>query len=188
MLTSKRLTALMAIGLSLCSVYAGAQTVQTANKKEQVSARSSTAKASHPFRIRLGGFTFGAGYSRYSGYFPYYSYYPYSFYRPWYYDPFYPSLYNAYSPLMIHPGWYAGFARRDGMGEIKLQSSPKDADVFIDDALAGKAKDLKTIWLEPGAYNLKVQAERYEPFVMRVYVLSGKTLKVDANLAPQKEP
>ena len=74
------------------------------------------------------------------------------------------------------------------MGEIKLRSSIKDADVFIDDALAGKAKDLKTLWLEPGVYNLKVQADQYEPFTIRLYVLSGKTLKIDANLAPQKEP
>jgi hypothetical protein len=74
------------------------------------------------------------------------------------------------------------------MGEIKLVSNLKDADVYIDDGLAGKVKDLKTLWLEPGAYNLKVQAENYMPFTMRVYILSGKSLKVDANLAPQKEP
>lgn len=192
MLKTKRLAMFLAMALMLATVSAGAQTSQPGGKKEQVSAKTTTVKTSRPFRIRLGGFSFGAGYSRYSGYYPYYSYYSfgaYPFYRPYFYDPFYyPSVYGWYSPMMMHPGWYTGFSARDGMGEIKLQTDSKDADVFIDDALAGKAKDLKTLWLEPGAYNLRVQAEGSEPFTTRVYVLSGRTLKIDANLAPKKEP
>ena len=89
---------------------------------------------------------------------------------------------------MYYPGWFTGFTQRPGMGEIRLQTNLKDADVFIDDGWAGKVKDLKTLWLEPGAYNLKVQAESYAPFTVRIYILSGKTLKVDANLEPLKEP
>ena len=42
-----------------------------------------------PARVRIGGFVFGAGYSRFSGAFPYYSYFPYAYYRPWFHDAFY---------------------------------------------------------------------------------------------------
>jgi hypothetical protein len=184
----KKLAGVLALSLILGSLPASAQSSQSNQNKEQTEKKSLVARVFHPVRIRLGGFSFGAGYSRYSGYYPYYSYYPYSFYRPWLYDPFYYSFYGAYPPLWYHPGWYTGFAQRPGMGEIKLLSNLKDADVYIDDGLAGKAKDLKTLWLEPGAYNLKVQAEDYEPFTMRIYILSGKFLKIDANLMPRKEP
>ncbi len=71
---------------------------------------------------------------------------------------------------------------------VRPQSNLKDADVLINDSLAGKVRDLKTLWLETGAYNLKVQTENYAPYTVRIYVLGGKTLKVDANLAPPKEP
>jgi hypothetical protein len=184
----KTLAGVLALSLMLGSLPASGQSSQSGEKKEQTASKSLVARVFHPVRVRLGGFSFGAGYSRYSGFYPYYAYYPYSFYRPWVYDPFYYSFYGAYPPFWCHPGWYTGFAQQPGMGEIRLLSNLKDADVYIDDGLAGKVKDLKTLWLEPGAYNLKVRAENYEPFTMRVYILSGKSLKVDANLAPQKEP
>ncbi len=190
----KRLAVLVSLSFMLSFTFASAQNGQTGVEKDQGTVQSSTEKTSRPIRFRLGGFSFNAGYTRYPDYYPYYSYYPYypnSFYRSWFYEPFYYPAIHGWgwqSSLMYHPGWYTGFSWQDGMGEIKLRSSIKDADVFIDDALAGKAKDLKTLWLEPGVYNLKVQADQYEPFTIRLYVLSGKTLKIDANLAPQKEP
>jgi hypothetical protein len=185
---SRYVTIVLVFGLVLGFLPAYAKTSQGGEKKEQAKSSASAGKVSRPFRIRLGGFSFGAGVSRFSGYYPYYAYRPYSFYRPWYYDPWYPPMAGFYSPMMFHPGWYTGFSRQDGMGEIRLRANLPDADVFIDDGLAGKAKDLKAIWLEPGAYNLKVEAADHAPFTVRLYVLSGKTVKVDANLAPQKEP
>ena len=73
------------------------------------------------------------------------------------------------------------------MGELRLRSNLENADVFLDDGFAGKAKELKTIWLEPGAYNLRVEAENHAPFALRIYVLGGKTLKIDAKLSPHQE-
>ena len=161
---------------------------QKDQKKTQTTATNSAVRVSRPVRVRFGGFTFGAGYSRYSGPWSYYYLHPYSYYWPWYYDAFYPSFSGIYSPLWYHPGWYTGFARQSGMGEVRLHSNLQDADVFINDGLAGKTKDLKTMWLEPGAYDLKVQADKYSTFTIRIYVLSDKTLTVNASLAPQKEP
>ena len=142
-------------------------------------------KASRPIRFRLGGFSFGAGYGYYSGRYwrPWYAggFYPYSYYYSYPYRFYSPLWYDA-SMMWYHPGWYTGFAYREGMGEIKLRATPANAEVYLDDALAGTAKDLKSIWLEPGAYNLRVQAENHQPFTIRIYVLSGKTLKLDAPL------
>jgi hypothetical protein len=185
---SRYLILILGFFLFLASLPACAQTPQGNQKRETAQSSAQAGKTSRPFHIRFGGFSFGAGYSRYSAYYPYYAYGPYSFYRPWYYDSWYPSMTGFYSPFMFHPGWYTGFNYREGMGEIRLRANLAEADVFIDDGLAGKAKDLKTIWLDPGVYNLKVEAADYAPFTVRLYVLSGKTLRVDANLAPQKEP
>jgi hypothetical protein len=188
MFVHRQLITITAICLLLSFAPAIGQNLQKSDKTKQITSSSSAAKASSPARIRFGGFSFTAGYSHYWGHSPYYYFYPYSFSWAWYYDPFYAPFYGPYSLLWYHPGWYTGFAWQPGMGEIKLRSNLPDADVFLNDAFAGKAKDLKTMWLEPGAYDLKVQADNFAPFAMRIYILSGKTLKVDAKLAPPKEP
>ena len=135
-------------------------------------------------RVRLGGIYVGAGYSRYSGYYPYGFGYPYWRYWGPYWSPFWDYYVPMYYPF--HPGFYNGFARGPNMGEVKLKAQPRDASVYIDGAYAGVAADLKTIWLEPGAYNLEVKADSRQ-FARRIYVLSGKTLRIDAGLASEKE-
>jgi hypothetical protein len=72
------------------------------------------------------------------------------------------------------------------MGEVKVSSAPKDSLVYIDGAYAGLAGKLKSMWLEPGAYNLRILAgdQSYEK---RIYVLSGKTLELQAALKPTPE-
>jgi hypothetical protein len=63
------------------------------------------------------------------------------------------------------------------MGEVKLQGTQKSAEVFLNGAYAGITGDLKSIWLEPGAYDLEVKAG-HQRFSQRIYVLSGKSLKI----------
>jgi hypothetical protein len=132
-------------------------------------------------RVRLGGIFVGVGYSRYSGY----GYYPWRYYPglwgPW---PYY--SWGWYDPWFIHPGYYSGFARGGNMGEIKLKAEPRHAEVYIDGAYAGAVADLKSMWLEPGAYNLEIRDDS-RAFRRRVYVLSGKTLRIDAELAPESQ-
>ncbi|MGZ4786966.1 MAG: PEGA domain-containing protein [Terriglobales bacterium] len=62
---------------------------------------------------------------------------------------------------------------------MKLINASKDAEVYIDNAYAGKAGDLKRISIKPGAYNLELRVVGKEPIQRRVYVLSGKTLKLE---------
>ena len=121
--------------------------------------------------VRLAGISVGAGYARYSGY----PWYPYGFGYP-YYAPMWWGM-----DAFFHPGYWTGYRRGPDMGNVQLKTDRKDAELFIDGAFAGQAKDRRSIWLEPGAYNLELRAggERFE---RRVYVLSGKTLRIDAPL------
>ncbi len=130
-------------------------------------------------RVRLAGVSVGAGYSHFSG--PYYGY-PYS-YWPGYYSPawgLYPSMYYP----MFHPGFYNGFAQGPQMGEVRLRTEALRAEVYLDGAYAGTAGDLKSMWLEPGAYSLEVKNAGGASFSRRIYVLSGKSLRINAGLLP----
>ncbi|MDZ4800274.1 MAG: hypothetical protein SGI92_19115 [Bryobacteraceae bacterium] len=118
-------------------------------------------------RVRVGGVSGNFGYMRGGpGYWG--SPYGYGFYDPfWYYGSF------------AHPGYFGSFAQGPGMGEVKLIGAPKDAMVYVDNAYAGEVRKLKTMWLEPGVYNLEVR-DGDRKFTRRIYVLSGKTLDLKA--------
>jgi hypothetical protein len=136
----------------------------------------------HGSRIHLGTISFGAGYIRYpSGFFPYYGYgfYPYASYAPFYspfaygfYDPFYGPYYSGLFPGNV------GYA--PSKGEVKLGNAGKRAQVYLNGAFAGPADKLKSMWLDPGAYDLSVFVPGGQKFDQRIYVISGKTLKIRA--------
>ena len=124
--------------------------------------------------VRLGTISIGAGFGYYSG--PGWGWggwYPPPVYGGWwgypyaspFYDPFYgPAVYWTPQP---------------NLGEVKLRSSSKDAEVYIDSAYAGTASKLKSFWLAPGVYQLEVRATGQAAHQKRIYVLTGKTLKVN---------
>jgi hypothetical protein len=117
--------------------------------------------------VRLGGISVGGGYARGLFYPPYYGFGPY----PWA-SPFWsgsPWLYSGYS---VAPE-----------GKILLQHTAPDALVYIDDGYAGEAAKLKSLRLQPGVYNLEVRSVSGN-FQRRIYVLSGKTLKIDTRRQP----
>lgn len=68
------------------------------------------------------------------------------------------------------------------IGEVKLSGAPETAAVFLDGAFAGNAGKLKNVWLAPGPHELSISAPDREPFHQRIYVLSGKELRVRATL------
>jgi hypothetical protein len=116
-------------------------------------------------RVRFGGVYVGAGFG-YGG-FPYFS--------PFYYDPFF----YGFSP--IYPGYFNGYTYGPNMGEVKLQTAGKDGEVFLNGAFAGGAAKLKSMWLDPGAYNLEIRSTGHQVYERRIYVLTGKTLRIRAD-------
>jgi hypothetical protein len=134
-------------------------------------------------RVRLGGIAVGGGYAHFSGF------YPYPFYDPFYY-PFSPvpvamlwdPFWGYYPPF--YPSGY--FGPGNGKGELKLSGAPKDATVYVNGAYAGTAEHLKSFWLDPGTYDLAVATSDGRRFQQRIYVLTGKTLKLEAK--PMEKP
>lgn len=142
--------------------------------------------------FHLGVINVGAGYTHFSNGFvvrPFWPYgYPYGFgYSPFFYDsfyyPYYPSFYGPY--LSGYVPYASGFTYEMGKGQVKLEAEPKTAAVRLDGAYAGTADKLKSMWLEPGAYDLTVSSPNGGDFHERIYVLSGKTVKIKATLVPQ---
>lgn len=163
-------THLRAFSLTALAAAALAAADKPADKSETESKDDSAVTVSSPRRVRLAGITAGLAYTHFSG----------PWYGPWGYG-YWP--YFAYDPYFYHPFYGTGFSRRAGMGEIRLRSVRKNAEVFIDGAYAGTVSELKTMWLDPGAYDLELRAGG-ESFRRRVYVLSGKTLHIQAQLTP----
>jgi hypothetical protein len=128
-------------------------------------------------RVRLGGVSVGANYASGPGWYRPWGYGP-GYYQPYWglYDPFWSSAY-------LHPGLYRGFSSGPDMGQIKLDA-PKDASVYLDGAFEGSEQKLKSMWLEPGIYELKIAGVNGREYQKKVYVLSGKTLDIRAELKP----
>jgi hypothetical protein len=117
--------------------------------------------------VRLGTISVGTSYGYYSG--PVWpGYYPPFFYDPWGYSFGY-SFFA--SPIYLVP--------QPDKGQVSLQGSYKDAEVYLDNAYAGTAASLKKFWLAPGVYDLEVRPKDQTPNKKRIYVLTGKTLKVN---------
>lgn len=131
--------------------------------------------------VRLGTISVGAGYfsGPFFGPFWAYGFYPYSLaYAPFFYTSFYAPFSGPY--------YAGGFGYTPDRGEVKLRVNPKTAQVFVDGAYAGTVNRLNNIWLDSGAYNLSISAPGHEPYEQRIYVLSGKSLKINVQLAPEK--
>lgn len=119
--------------------------------------------------VHFGGIYVSGGYGYYSG--PdwpgYYwaGYYPPPFFGGWY-GPWYP-----YAPVYMNPQW--------DKGQVNLQVADKSAQIYLDGAYAGKASAMKKFWLAPGVYQLQVRSNGQKIQEKRIYVLTGKTLKVN---------
>ncbi len=120
-----------------------------------------------PSRVRLGGFSVGAG----VGYGQGFGYGGYG-YRPLFYDPW------SYYGYGYYPGYFGGYGRGPNMGEVKLSGISRDAQVFLNGGFAGDGHHLKNIWLQPGKYTLEVR-DNGGSYSKTVYVLSGKTIKIE---------
>ena len=154
---------------------------QTAQQAQAgATSEKDSSQPDHRYRLRLGGFAVGAGYRYFSGpAYPYgfegpYGFYPYSgLYSSIFWEPF-------WGGFPFYPAGY--FQPGDGKGQVRLTTDPKDASVYLNGGYAGTADHLKTVWLEPGAYDLSVSASNRTTYEQRIYVLSGKSLKITAKL------
>ena len=93
-------------------------------------------------------------------------------------------------------GWYGSYYGpypygpylAANVGQVKLDTHVKEADVFIDGSYAGTLRDLKSMMMRPGNYDISVRAPRREVFEQKIYVVAGKTLKLRPELRVQSTP
>jgi hypothetical protein len=137
-----------------------------------------------PSPVKLGSVSLGAFYSYSSG-----CAYPYSCYPNYFWDPFYNGFWPSYwyYPPFYPPFYAPGYSISGQGGEVRLETNAKTAEVYLNSAFAGIAGQLKSFWLAPGVYELEVRSENRVIFQQRIYVLTGKTIRVKATMAPEKK-
>ncbi len=164
---------LFAFALAVPLALVGQQTSPTTQDSSPPAKANSQSSRPH---VRLGGVFIGSGYSGHSGY-PSFAYY----------SGFWDRRLNFLDSFLIWPfarGFATGFVYQPNMGEVKIQTSNKTAWVYLDGALAGRADHLRSMWLDPGVYNLEVR-DGNRSYAQRIYVLTGKTLKLTPALTEQ---
>ncbi len=119
-------------------------------------------------------------------YYPRRSYYPYGYgafgLGYFYYDPYtwypYGSYgYNNYGYYSSSP-YYAGPRYGYPIGHLRLDMSPKHAEVLVDGYYAGTVDDFdgifQTLDLEEGGYKIEVIAPGYAPLEFNIRILPGR--------------
>jgi hypothetical protein len=108
------------------------------------------------------------------------------YYGGWYGPGFYP---YGYAPYGYGYGPYFGYSHPN-TGQVKLDTKVKDAEVFVNGNYSGTTKELKTMNLKPGDYNLEIRVEGREAFRQDIHVLAGKTMTLHPDLTsvPQQAP
>ena len=88
----------------------------------------------------------------------------------------------GYGPYYRPYGAYYGVPN---VGQIKLDTHVKDAQVFVDGAYAGTSGKLKTMWMRPGTYTIEMRAPGQPQFAEKIYVVAGKTVHVEPGFQPE---
>lgn len=96
-----------------------------------------------------------------------------------------PDFYPAYGWGWYSP-WYGGwwdtpsYYYTPRTGNVKIITKKKDASVYVDGAYVGRAGKVKKLPLRPGKHIIQLRNSSGHVFYQkRVYVVRGKTLKLD---------
>lgn len=179
---------LILLSAPLCFAGQGTRAVAASgNQTEQPQAERSTSGISavlhplHGIKFHLGTVRIGGGYSYFTGPSVLPLYYSYAY--PFWGSPYWGPLVYPYSP------YSSSFQPGEGQGQVKLRILPATAEVLINNAYAGTVAGLKgSFWLKPGVYDLCVRAPGRVEFRRRIYVLTGKKIKIEATLSAANGP
>lgn len=104
----------------------------------------------------------------------YMMYAPYAWFTPW-------SVFDDLGPAGYG---YAGGAYRNtyDLGTVRFKVKPKDAEVWVDGYLEGRA-DSK-VQLKAGNHKVEIKAKGYETLVVEMRVMPGRTVSYTGELKP----
>ena len=112
---------------------------------------------------------------------PYY----YPFYDPFYFDAFYRPYYR---PFYWYPQVAYGQRIYDGDASLRLQVSPRETEVYIDNYYAGTVDDFDGIFqrlhLEPGSHDITLYLDGYRTVRQRIYVQPTGTFRLRYTMHP----
>ncbi len=122
----------------------------------------------------------GVGFGGYYG--PYY-------YRPYLYGPWYGLGYPWYPGYPGYYGYpYPYYGYYDNSGSLRLQVSPREAEVFIDGYFAGTVDDFDGVFqrlnVEPGDHNVELYLPGHRSVQRKLYLQPGKTTSVRLTMQP----
>jgi PEGA domain len=123
--------------------------------------------------------------------FYYRSYYR-PYYRPYAFAPFYGSYFYGsyfYRPFYWYPYAQAGFGYGGFDGaSLRVQVTPRDTEVFIDNYYAGAADDFDGLFqrlhVEPGAHDITLYREGYRTVRQRIYIQPTGTFRMRYMMVP----
>jgi hypothetical protein len=131
--------------------------------------------------------------SVYNYYYPRRYYYPYGYgafgLGYFYYNPY--RWYPGYAtPGYSSYGYYDGYDRRAfssfDIGELRLDVSPRDAQVYVDGYYAGVVDDydgaFQALKLESGAYRIEIRGPGYETLAFDVRITPGQKIRYQGDL------
>jgi hypothetical protein len=119
-------------------------------------------------------------------------YSPYYFYRPFFYDPWYypysASLwYGAGYPYYSQYPYYGG-RYYDLSSSLRLQVTPREAEVYIDGYFAGTVDNFDGVFqrlhLEPGEHDLELFMPGRRSYTQKIYLQPFSTFRVRHTMEP----
>ena len=113
-------------------------------------------------------------------------YYPTLYRASLFYDPWYSGYYGFYGPAYYrYPIYGPG---RGYQSSVRLQVSPRQAEVFIDGYFAGTVDDFDGVFqrlhIEPGEHEVQVYLAGYRPFSQRFYLQPGRSFNIRHTMQP----
>lgn len=102
-------------------------------------------------------------------------YHPYAGWGDWGWGLGWGGGWGSWWPYPGYPYWYHG----PDTGKIKLEQVDHKDRVYLDGAFAGTAGEVGTMKLKPGRYDVEVRHNGKDVLNDHVYVIAGKTIKLD---------
>ena len=115
-------------------------------------------------------------------------------YRRPFYDPFYDPFYfnTFYRPYYRPFYWYSQVAYGQGFyngdGSLRLQVSPRETEVYIDNYYAGTVDDFdgffQRLHIEPGSHDITLYLDGYKTVRQRIYLQPTGTFRLRYMMQP----
>jgi hypothetical protein len=117
-------------------------------------------------------------------------YYPTLYRGSLWYNPWGPSYYGGYhgAPYYYQYPIYGPGRSYYGMGSVRVEVKPRNAEVFVDGYFAGTVDDFDGVFqrlnMEPGDHEIVIYLEGHRSFSQRFYLQPGRSFNIRHTMQP----